>query len=205
MTYLILNGPSYPVSHRSASYLGTDASYRGTDRKVPTHCDAVPEDHEINQLFMWFLEETWPSGFIRDLAKARRYAALCNEYFPDRHFEVVEVTEGLETPSNATQLLGFDISLGGGGNSLIFQALLYGPAVTLPEQPIQLLSDLIRRYFCPKLNEYGLFRTFEDASHCRRAMIALQSFHPNLYEGGDLGLFTVAGVYLLLQSDNGAR
>jgi hypothetical protein len=152
---------------------------------------------------MWFLEETWPSGFIRDLAKARRYAALCNEYFPDRHFEVIEVTDGLETPSNATQLLGFDISFGGVSSSLIFESLLYGPAATLPEEPILLLSDLIRLHFCPKLNEFGLFRTFEEAAHCRRAMIALQSFHPNLYEGGDLGLFTVAGVYLLLQSDNG--
>ena len=196
MKYLILNGPPYPVSRRSGSYLRTDACYRGTHRKRPTYCDALPKDHEINQLFMWYLEVTWPSGFISDLAKARRYAALCTVYFPGRHFEVVEVTDGLATPSNASQLLGFDISLGGGGDSLIFEALLYEPAETLPEEPILLLSDLIRRYFFPKLNDFGLFRTFEDASHCRRAMIALQSFHANLYEGGDLNLFTVAGVYL---------
>jgi hypothetical protein len=203
MKYLILDGPSYPVSHRSASYLGTDASYRGTDRRRPLYCDALPEDHEINQLFAWYLEET-ESGFLHDLAKACRYAALCNLHFPGKSFEVVEVADGEAKPSNAARLLGFDISLGGGGDSLIFLVLLYGPAASLPKEPILLLSDLIRRYFCPKLNEFGLFRTFEDASHCRRAMIALQSFHPNHYEGGDLNLFTVTGVYLPPQSDNGS-
>jgi hypothetical protein len=197
MKYLIRDGQSYPVSD-------TSAAYRGTDRTGPIHCDAVAENHEINKLFEWYLEET-ESGFIRDLAKARRYAALCNQHFPGKQFELIEVTDGKTTPMGGAQLLGFDISFGGVGDSLIFLALLAGPStLTLPEKPILVLSDLIRRYFFPKLNEFGLFRTFEDAAHCRRAMIALQSFHPNLYEGGDLEVFTVTGVYLVPQSENGA-
>jgi hypothetical protein len=196
MNYLIRDGQSYPVSYPADFY-------RGTDRKGPVHCDALPEDHEINRLFVWYLEET-ESGFVHDLAKARRYAELCNQNCPGKRFEVIEVTDGKTTPTDSAQLLGFDISFGGGGDSLIFLALLAGPSERIPDEPIDLLSDLIRRYFCPKLNEFGLFRTFEDASHCRRAMIALQSFHPNFYEGGDLEVFTVTGVYLMPRPDSGA-
>jgi hypothetical protein len=196
MKYLIRDGQSYPVSEASASY-------RGTDRNGPIYCDALPQNHEINKLFDWYLEET-ESGFLQDLARARRYVALCNQHFPGKQFELIEVTDGKTTPTCGAQLLGFDISFGGVGDSLIFLALLAGPAPTLPEEPIELLSDLIRRYFFPKLNEFGLFPKFEDAAHCRRAMIALQSFHPNLYEGGDLEVFIVTGVYLVPQSDNGA-
>jgi hypothetical protein len=192
--YLILDGRNYAVPYP------TDF-YRGTDRKRPFF-DALPEDPEINQLFDWYLEGP-ESGFINDLAKARRFAELCNQHFRGKHFEVIEVTDGKTTPIDGTQLLGFDISFGGGGSSLIFENLLPGPAPSLPEEPILLLSDLIRCCFCPKLNEFGLFSTFQDASHCRRAMIALQSFHPNLYEGGELEVFKVAGIYLVPQSDNG--
>lgn len=199
MSFLILNGLSYPQE-------SSNRQYRGTDRRMPTHCDAVPDDHEINRLFRWFLKEGGESGLVHDLLKARRYADLCNQYCPGKHFEVIEVTDGEMTPEDpAHQLLGFDISANGCGSSLISVALLYEPAETMPEEPILVLTDLIREHFRPKLNEFGLFRTFEDASHCRRAMIALQSFHPNLYEGGDLEVFTVAGIYLVPQSHNGTN
>jgi hypothetical protein len=196
MNYLIRDGQRYVVSY-------SNDFYRGTDRKEPVYCDALPEDHEINQLFKWYSEQTF-SGFLHDIGKVRRYVTLCNEYFPSKYFEIIEVTDGKATPTFESHPYGFDISFGGAGDSLIVLALLAGPAPTLPEEPIKLLSDLIRRYFFPKLNEFGLFTTFEDAAHCRRAMIALQSFHPNLYEGGDLEVFTVTGVYLVPQSDNGA-
>jgi len=197
MNLLILNGASYPTC-------SPNHHYRGTDRKVPTYCDALPRDHEINQLFRWFLEEGGESGVVHSLSKAQRYAKLCNIYFPGQHFEIVEVTDAESPPNSDAHFLGFDISGGGYGDSLVLLALLPGPAASIPKEPIALLSDLIRRYFYPRLNEFGLFRTFEDASHCRRAMIALQSFHPNLYEGGDLEVFTVSGICLPPQSDNGA-
>jgi hypothetical protein len=197
MNYLIRDGQSYPVPYPADFY-------RGTDRKEPVlFDDALPEDQEISQLFAWYLEEM-ESGFIHDLAKAHRYAELCNQRLPGKRFEVIEVTDGETAPADVAQLLGFDISFGGAGDSLIFLVLLAGPSESIPDEPVNLLSDLIRRYFCPKLNDFGLFRTFEDASHCRRAMIALQSFHPNFYEGGDLEIFTVTGVYLMPQPDNGA-
>lgn len=186
MKYLVLNDPGPTFYHA--------AFYRGTDRKEPTYCNAVPDDHEINQLFRWYVERI---GAVHDLAKARRYAELCNAYFPSRHFEVIEATRGETTPTNNGQFLGFDISAGGFGDSLIFNALLPGPATGVPEQAILLLSDLIRRYFCPRLNGFGLFQTFGEASHCRKAMIALQSFHPGLYEGGNLDEFEVVGIYLI--------
>jgi len=198
MNLLILNGLGYRT-------VSPNCQYRGTDRRMATHCDTVPDDHEINRLFKWFLKEGGESGVVHDVLKARRYADLCNQYFPDKHFEVIEVTDGKTTPENsAPQLLGFDISANGFGSSLISLALLHEPTQKIPEEPMIVLTNLIREHFRPRLNKFGLFQTVADASDCRRAMIALQSFHPNLYEGGDLAVFTVAGVYLVPQSVNGA-
>ncbi|HUY19637.1 MAG TPA: hypothetical protein VMV15_10455 [Candidatus Binataceae bacterium] len=197
MNYLIRNGQSYAVS-------GPSASYRGTNRSEPIYCEEFTEDHEINQLYTWYLEETGRSGFIHDLTKALRYVKLCNLHFPSKQFELIQVTDGHSTTNHGAGFLGFDISLGGNGDSLIFLALLSGPLKDIPQAPIAVLSNLVRCHFTPKLNEFGLFQMFEDASHCRKAMIALQSFHPNLYEGGNLEDFTVSGVYLLPQSEDGA-
>jgi hypothetical protein len=187
MNYLVVDGPSYRTSYPVSLY-------RGTDRKEPTYCDSVPDGDEINQLFRWYVAQV---GAVHDLAKARRYAALCNMYFPGQYFEVVEVTKGDTAPTSDRQFLGFDISLGGCGDSLIFTSLLAGPSASIPEEPILILSDLIRRYFTPRLNQFGLFQTFDDATYCRKVMIALQSFHPGLYEGGSLDVFEVAGIHLV--------
>ena len=67
MNLLILNGASYPTC-------SPNHHYRGTDRKVPTYCDALPRDHEINQLFRWFLEEGGESGVVHESFKS---TALC--------------------------------------------------------------------------------------------------------------------------------
>lgn len=190
MSYLVLNGLRFPVDYPAEHY-------RGTDRKSPDYCEALPDDSEINQLFMWYIHEE--TGAVHDLAKARRYAELSNAYFPERRFEVIELVKtGTAGPNGDRQFLGFDISWHGITNSLIFENLLPGPDAVLAREPVPLLSDLIRRFFCPRLNQFGLFPTSDDASHCHRAMVALQAFRPNLYEGGDLEKeFEVVGIYLV--------
>jgi hypothetical protein len=175
-----------------------EARYRGTDRKVPTYCGAVPSDHEINQMFtMWYLEEGGDAGVVHDLSKARRYADLCNVYFADQHFEVIESADGGRIqPEDNRQFLGFDLSRGGCYQSLITMALLYEPKRSLPQEPIFVLSELIRSHFLPKLNEVGLFGSRQDATDCRAAMSALQRFRPGLYEEGSLEVFKISAIYL---------
>ena len=177
-----------------------EARYRGTDRREPTYCEAVPGDHEINQMFiMWYLKEGGEAGVVHDLSKARRYADLCNLYFADRHFEVIESTDdGRIQAGDNRQFLGFDLSRGGCYQSLITMALLCEPKRRLSQEPIFVLSDLIRSHFLPKLNDFGLFSNRQDASDCRAAMSALQEFRPGLYEGGSLEVFEVSAIYLHL-------
>lgn len=149
-------------------------------------------------LFKWYIDEYHP---VHDLAKALRYVELSRSHLPNHHFEVVEVTKGNAAPIYKGKFLGFDISGGGSGDSLIFLNIPFGEPESheSPTNPILVLSQLIRRHFGARLNEFALFQVFEDASNCRNAMIALQSFHPNLYEGGSLEVFEVAGVYALSQ------
>jgi hypothetical protein len=191
MRYLILDGPSYRVPFQYGAY-------RGTDRKYPPAIKEPPGEHEVNRWGLWYTGELEEFGGIRDLAKAQRYLQFCNQYFPELHFEVIGISKDKEPPNNDANLLGFDISFAGVTNSLIFETgFISGPAEKIPEEPIPVLDDLLTRYFYPKLNDSGLFRTFEDAAHCRRAMIALHNFDPNLYEGGNLEVFEVTGVYLI--------
>src|SRR5439155_26446134 len=116
MKLLILNGPRDPQPIQNPLY-------RGTYRSHPTHCDALPDDHEINKLFFWFLEEGGELGVVHNLSKALRFAELLNSYFAGRqHFEVIEATEGDSTPESGGALLGFDLSAGY-NNSLLWWGL----------------------------------------------------------------------------------
>ena len=191
MKYLILNGPIYGVNFGHSAY-------RGTDRKYPPFMKEFPAEHEINRWWLWFADEVEHFGGIRDLVKARIYLQLARQNFPEKQFELIGVSKDKATAAIDSELLGFDISFAGASSSLLFMSgFISGPYAVIPEEPILVLDDLLRRYFCPKLNEFGLFRTFEEAAHCRRAMIALHTYDPNLYEGGSLEVFEVTGVYLI--------
>jgi hypothetical protein len=208
MNLLILNGPRDP---RAAKY----PSYRGTYRAHPTYCDALPNDHEINQLFFWFLEDGGELGVVHDLAKASRYAELLNAHLKAfnpafTHFEIVEVRDGGESSQARSQLLGFDLSAGY-NSSLLWWGLETEAKVAVSvaqtadpsrvgifPEPILELYNLLHRFYAPQLNQDGLFDTPEVASQCLRSMDALQQLSPNLYEGENLiPNYRVVGVYLV--------
>ncbi len=191
MNLLILNGPASPN-------LNGNSRYRGTCRAVPSHCDDAPDDHEINKLFFWYLEEGGEEGVVHDSTKALRFAALWNERLPgERQFEVVEVTEVNVPPSGNGPLLGFDISCALGGYSLLAGWVSETSKTEELPEAIWELSNLLGRFYTPQLNEHALFPTREQAAMCLRSMVALQSLSPNLYESGDLRDFRVVGVFQL--------
>lgn len=188
MKLLLLDGPRDPRAARSVHY-------RGTSRAHPTYCDALPEDHEINRLFHWFLEEGGELGVVRDRKKALRFAELRNSYLPaSGHFEVVEVTDGAEPPEVGGLFMGYDLSEGYNNSLLVWELRSFLSGNSLA-QPIRELCDLLSRYYSPQLNGQGLFQTVEMASLCLKSMTALQDLSPNLFEGGDLRRFKVVGLY----------
>ncbi len=189
MSYLILNGAAVPED------LQPNPLYRGTMRRAPTYCESALEDHEVNRLFMWYLEEGGETGALHDLALARRYVKLLNIHVPGRNFEVVELTDGETPPTVPGHFLGFDLSLGH-NNSLLWSGLRY-PMRKIPPPPFDVLCDLLERFFAPQLNESGLFESYAAAEFCLRSIAALQSLRRNLYEGDDLSDFRVAGIYLV--------
>ena len=191
MNLLILSGPASPSPALSAAY-------RGTYRAVPSHCGEVPDQSEINELFLWYLNEGGEEGVVHDRVKAVRFATLWNERLArDQLFEVVEVTDDNEPPQGAVVLLGFDISSGLAGYSLLAEGLSVRAAPGTMPVAIWELWNLLARSYGPKLNANGLFPTNDDAAMCLRSMTALQSLCPDLYEGGDLHEFRPIGVHLL--------
>ena len=179
MKLLILNGPR----DRRTTY---NPLYRGTYRSHPSHCDELSDDHEINRLFFWFIEEGGQLGVVRDLPKAQRFAELWNARLKEsERFEVVEATDADIGPSHGGKFMGFDLSAGY-NNSLLAEGLRQSLCAKHLPEPIRELWDLIIRHYAPQLNAAGLFQTLEMATLCLRSMIALQDMSPNLFEGGDL-------------------
>jgi hypothetical protein len=183
---LILNGPANP---RVA------LSYRGTHRANPTHCDELPEDHEVNKLFYWFLEEGGQLGVVGDLQKALRFADLWNLLVSElARFEVIEVTDGDMPPESKGVFMGYDLSARY-NNSLLWWQLQPGEGIRSLPPAVRDGCDLLYRQYAPQLNGQGLFQTSDVASGCLKAMIALQDICPNLFEGGDIRVFQVVGLY----------
>lgn len=192
----ILNGTLVP------DWAGPDLRYRGVYRDEPTYCDALPADHEINNLFVnWYIEEAGESGIVHDLDKAVRYTGLCNKHFPGRFFEVIAVTEGDSPPKVGGRFLGFDLSQGG-ASSILQGGHQSWIIERQPKRPADVLWKVMRLYFGPRLNEFGLFQRIEDASLCLDSMVALQGYSPGYFEGGDLNVFHVMGVYLVWGQDH---
>jgi len=188
MDLLILNGVR-------DSRPGCNQIYRGTYRAHPSHCDVVPDDHEINKLFFWFLEEGGELGVVHDAAKALRFAELWNGYTNENdRFEVVDVVDKNAPYQSGGIFLGFDLSAGY-NNSLLHTGLRQSSGVSRLSEPIRELLDLLSRHYAPQLNGQGLFQSFEIASICLRAMTALQELSPNLFEGGTLSKFSPVGIY----------
>lgn len=178
MNVLILNGPRDPRTPYNPLY-------RGTYRSHPTHCDELPDNHEINRLFFWFIEEGGELGVVQDLPKAQRLAELWNARLNEpEHFEVVEATNGDTAAFLDKALIGFDLSAGY-NNSLLVGGLTQTLPIDLPE-PIRDRWNLTKRQYAPQLNSSGLFETFETATLCLGSLIALQELSPNLFEGGNL-------------------
>ena len=187
MDLLILDGPTGPWE---------DRGYRGTYRASPSHCDALPEDHEINRLFFWYLEESSEDGLVHDFAKARRFAELWNQQPGDRRYEIVEVTEEKAPPVGGGEFVGFDISTGAGYSFV--GALHIQPAqVGALQEPLRTLDELLIAHFAPRLNSNLLFSTYEDASFCLRVIKALNTLWPSTFESGDLSEFKAFGLYKL--------
>jgi hypothetical protein len=193
MNLLVLDGPRHARP-------GTNPLYRGTYRSHPRHCNELPDDHEINQLFFWFLEEGGELGVVHDASKALRIAELWNALLTDKsdHFEVIEITDGDKHPQSSGEFIGFDLSAGY-NNSLLSSGLKQFLGVNRLREPVRELWDLVSRHYAPQLNGQGLFQTFEVASLCLRAMTALQDLSPNLFEGGTLREFRPVGLYSIAQ------
>ena len=185
---LILDGPLYPK-------MRPNPGYRGTCRMCPAHFDDLPEEHEANKLFYWFLEEGGELGVVHDEQKAYRLRDLSNLHSKEKSYEVVEAVDVKSKPTHNGEFLGFDISRG-----LNSSLLWWGLTPSVPEQegaPVRVLANIVYGFFSEKLNVNGLFSDVEVATRCRSALLALQTLEPNLLEGDSLEKFEVVGLFRL--------
>lgn len=188
LNLLILGGPCERAS-------GVNAGYRGTYRWHPSFVGDLPEDHEVNQLFCWFLEDGGESGIVHDLDKAIRFVELLNIHGGGRCFEVIQAIRDTGLPWPGGTFIGFDLSLR--YSTSLLPSLWMDVTERTPLSPVLVLADVVHRYYAPFLNQAGLFDSDEVASSCLRAMEALQQLHPCLYEGEDLANFSVTSIYAI--------
>jgi hypothetical protein len=175
-----------PNSHSAAAELGTSgchllmsafavlgepfpdlpASYRGTERIVPSEVEGVSERSRATLLEV--LETTGQSEWIPDYRVARRladgYRGPLGEWF-----EVVELSLPGESPRVLPHNLGFDVASPGSLHSLVATALLWTlePARSGAPEPDSVWA--IRRAFLPSLNAH---RLLDNAASAQRFLAA---------------------------------
>jgi hypothetical protein len=130
-------------------------------------------------LWHWYAEETYEFDGARSRDIALDFAELCNEHFPDMQFEVIGMSQEDHHPQSDEQFLGFDVTWPASVTLPEVLALKRDPKA---EDPLDVLDDLMRRYYGPKLNEFGIFRTLDEASHCCRSIMAIQHTYAMIQE-----------------------
>jgi len=174
-------------------------SYRGTDRSKPDYVDYLDISHPINQMWLEYIEKAASLSYgLDDLAELQNVIDQYAKLSPPQQFELVEATENNEPPKVGTKLLGFDLSL-----LFDYSLLSWGLEICSEHADdrgnatykiIRPLICLIRNYFKPQLNRWGLFDARDEAQACLDCMMALQKIHPNLWEA-DEDIFYVVGVW----------
>jgi hypothetical protein len=189
MNLLILNGPRDNMP-------GQNVEYRGTYRAHPFYVNELSAHAEVNELFLWFVDEGGELGVVRDLSKAQRLAQLFNQWSGRTLFEVLEVTKNNARPELAGEFLGYDLSAAY-NSSLLVSGLSRSPSLDSLPSRIRDLAILITDHYAPLLNRNGLFEHCESAASALKSMIALQELSPNLYEGDALTAYCPTALYKL--------
>lgn len=180
----------------------TGSRYRGTFRGGPYYVEGLGDDHEVNKAFFWYADQEGEGLIVHDLDGARRLLEVYKKLEPPQYFEIVEIIRATTRPSQDSEFLGFDLTTGH------FSLLGTGLELRLVAPPgsedkyeerfrfLRPLLRLIKEHFQPRLNAYGLFDEYEDASLCLECMMALQEYLPSLW--GAKGLkFYVLGLRLV--------
>lgn len=160
--------------------------YRGTYRSVPSYQEHLATDHLANQLFHWYCDEGGEEGTVHNLDNATTFLSMLTSVERDEQYELIEVTLGTLVPETASEFLGFDLSthdyyslLSWGLDGETYHA---PPPEDAKHTGLQPLLTLLRHYFQPQLNRFGLFDSFEAAQFCLNCMDALQHIQPGLWE-----------------------
>jgi hypothetical protein len=174
--------------------------YQGTDKIPPHYVDGLPEEAEVNRLFLWYCEEGGESGLVHNLSAARQLVQAYHGLKPPEFFDILEVSIDPAHKSDG-RFLGYDLSAG-----YVYSLLSWGLVLQRETgQPgesdgngshfaIQPLLRLVEEHFGKKLNSYGLFDEHEDARFCLNTMMALQSIVPGLWENEEV-TFDVVGLW----------
>lgn len=172
--------------------------YRGIQRET------LPIPSGENSIYWELIEKEDKYFMLDDLEFARQVIAEYEALDLPQHFEIVEITDDNEPPENAqANFLGFDV-VQDYFISMLTTGLDFSALYDNLSDHMQVLVPLIRLvevHFKPKLNEYGLFSSYEDASSFQQAVKALRILRPGLFEGGE-SIFEVAGLWLVSEENS---
>ena len=184
--------------------------YRGVSRLGPHYKDKYPKDHPVNTGFYWYCGQAYDNGFVTDYDRAVSVVALQRETEPSYILDLVEIVHPGSDPKFGNLFLGWDVALGGHGESLLKDGLppLSEAGRSLYSdnrfKAVVTLSELADNYFRVKLNESRLFLHLEDARVFCDCMLCLEELWPSLLEGAEGLTYEVVGVWLVQTPMQGA-
>lgn len=154
VSFLVL-GPTFP---------GVDPAYRGVDRMTPVVDESLGPEHVATvTLLATHGPADRPEGW--DLASAKHLRDVFLGTTEQGPFEIVELTGTESVPSDAVDLLGYDVAAEGGTTSLIVGLLLYELQEWDVPPRAAMESDIreLRSRHLGHLNKHRLFATQVEA------------------------------------------
>lgn len=174
--------------------------YRGVYRSLPSYVDDASPNSDVNRAFARFCEQGGQSGCLDDLRDVKAIASAYSGVPSCQDFDIIQIAEpNEELNARSSRSLGFDVAVDGTGYSLLSWDLQLSRFENADNwvPKIGPLISLTERYFSSRLNESGLFGSFDDADFFLRCMTALQEMHPALWESYGMNAYKIVAVHLI--------
>lgn len=181
---------SYEVLGRP--FPGIPAAYRGVSRATPLVQDDLGLQHPANQALLQLLERQG-EGRIGDLPTATRLLQAVGGFGDSEPWEVVEITRRDQRPVHGRSLLGYDVCITDGTESLLASTLLWtGTEHHPPRVEGAAEREELRNRFLNDLNGNLLFATAADAERYLEHATRLGPWEGPDIEWSTVGLWLVS-------------
>jgi hypothetical protein len=154
-------------------------NYRGANRTNPIHVD----DPTICEYWGWYIHNFGDAAYLHESDRNKAFELIREYAKHGLYYELIHVAPSYEGCANE-EFLGIDIATEG-GDSILAQGLPEVDIINSKLGPLDGITELLFRYFRPRLNNHLLLQNKADADLFVRVVKEIQAINPAHFEFGE--------------------